>query len=146
MEEKNRTLVTVATLDLAIVSRQRTLLAEMTHLVAVAACDGGWIARLVTLLAHMALFATVAASIASASRAILGEMTHCENISDILEKRQGTYFGCTCGTRLPLQNVARCIRRRYDQTACTVSVNGIMRSHWPPRTCNYGRRTCQPWE
>lgn len=50
----------------------------MALLLTVATCDCVRVARLITLLAHMALFATVATSIASPSWAVLGKVAHCE--------------------------------------------------------------------
>lgn len=72
----NHTLVAVAALDFAVVAWLWALFAEMAHLIAVAASDGSWVAWLVTFFAHMSFFATISASISSASRAVLGEVSH----------------------------------------------------------------------
>ena len=55
------TLITVLTLDLAIVARLRAFFAEMTHFFTVPTCDICWVSGLVALLGNVTLFATVAA-------------------------------------------------------------------------------------
>ena len=53
---------TVATLDFAVVSRQRAIFGEMTDLLAVAARNGVWVPRLITFFGYVVLRAAVAAS------------------------------------------------------------------------------------
>lgn len=72
------TLVTVRTLDFAIVSLLCAVLAEMAHLFTVPTSDICRVARLIALLTHMAFFATVATTISPTGGAVLRKVSHCE--------------------------------------------------------------------
>ena len=65
------TLVTIGTLDFAVVSLLCAVLAEMPHLFTIPTSDSCGVARLVTFLAHMTLFATLATIVSAAGGAVL---------------------------------------------------------------------------
>lgn len=72
------TLVTIGTLDFAVVSLLCAVFAEMSHLFTVPTSDSGWVARLVTFFAYMAFLATVATVVSPAGGAVLRKVSHCK--------------------------------------------------------------------
>ncbi len=67
----------MAAFDLAIISGQGAVFAEVSHLLTVAASDSGRVAGLVAFFADMTFFTTVTAGVAPTCRAIFGEVAHC---------------------------------------------------------------------
>lgn len=71
-------LITIGTLDFAVVTRLGAIFTEMSHLIAVAACDSCWVPGFVAFFALVPFLATVAASVASTGGTVLGKVPHCK--------------------------------------------------------------------
>ena len=78
------TLITIRTLDFAVVTTLGAVSAEMSHLVTISTCDSCWVARLIAFLAHVTFLATVAAVAWPCGRTVFGKVSHCK----LLEEEQ----------------------------------------------------------
>ena len=120
------TLLAILALHLAVVPRFRAFLREVTYFVAVAAGDGGWVTRLITLLRHVSFLSAVAACLRSFGWAVFGKVS---NYAGLATEATGeaifTYSRySSCTLRWP-QSVARYILsidgqavRSYDTQTC----------------------------
>ena len=75
-ENGQHTLITIGTLDFAVVSLLGAVSAEMSHLFTVPTRHSCWVARLITFLAHMSFLATVATIVPAGGRAVLRKVSH----------------------------------------------------------------------